>query len=75
MYNGAQAIVHMCYGGSTAYQVTVGVQQGSTLSPYLFIMVLDTIYEDLLEPAPWTMLYADDVVLCSRSQPDLQEKL
>jgi len=55
--------------------VTVGVHQGSALSPYLFITILDVICQDLLEPAPWTMLYADDVVLCSRNQVDIQEKL
>ena len=55
--------------------MTVGVHQGSALSPYLFITILDVICKDLLEPAPWTMLYADDVVLCSRNQADLQEKL
>lgn len=75
MYHKAQAVVRTCHGDSAAFPVTVGVHQGSALSPYLFITVLDTICEDLLEPAPWTMLYADDVVLCSTSQSDLEEKL
>jgi hypothetical protein len=75
MYSRAQATVRTCCGDSAAQPVTVGVHQGSALSPYLFITVLDAICKDLLEPAPWTMLYADDVVLCSRDQADLQEKL
>uniref|UniRef100_A0A914WZ99 Reverse transcriptase domain-containing protein n=1 Tax=Plectus sambesii TaxID=2011161 RepID=A0A914WZ99_9BILA len=51
------------------------VHQGSALSPYLFITVLDIICQDLLEPAPWTMLCVDDVVLCARNQGDLERKL
>uniref|UniRef100_A0A914W1W0 Reverse transcriptase domain-containing protein n=1 Tax=Plectus sambesii TaxID=2011161 RepID=A0A914W1W0_9BILA len=75
MYSKAQAAVQTCYGKAAAFPVTVGVHQGSALSPYLFITVLDVIGEDLLEPAPWTMLYADDIVLCSRDQRDLERKL
>uniref|UniRef100_A0A914VKP3 Reverse transcriptase domain-containing protein n=1 Tax=Plectus sambesii TaxID=2011161 RepID=A0A914VKP3_9BILA len=75
MYSKAQAAVRTCYGKSAAFPVTVGVHQGSALSPYLFIAVLNVICEDLLEPAPWTMLYADDIVLGSRDQRDLERKL
>uniref|UniRef100_A0A914XN93 Reverse transcriptase domain-containing protein n=1 Tax=Plectus sambesii TaxID=2011161 RepID=A0A914XN93_9BILA len=71
MYSKAQAAVQTCYGKSAAFPVTVGVHQGSALSLYLFIAVLNVICEDLLEPAPWTMLYADDIVLGSRDQRDL----
>ena len=75
MYSSAHATVRTCLGDSAAHPVTVGVHQGSALSPYLFITVLDVICQDLLKPAPWTMLYADDVVLCARDQANLQEKL
>ena len=66
MYSRAHATVRTCFGDSAAQPVTVGVHQGSALSPYLFITILDVICQDLLEPAPWTMLYADAVVLCKR---------
>uniref|UniRef100_A0A914XJV1 Reverse transcriptase domain-containing protein n=1 Tax=Plectus sambesii TaxID=2011161 RepID=A0A914XJV1_9BILA len=75
MYSGAQATVRTQCGDTRAQPVTVGVHQGSALSPYLFITVLDVVCQDLLEPAPWTMLYADDVVLCARNQGDLERKL
>uniref|UniRef100_A0A914X7V1 Reverse transcriptase domain-containing protein n=1 Tax=Plectus sambesii TaxID=2011161 RepID=A0A914X7V1_9BILA len=75
MYSKAQAAVQTCYGESAAFPVTVGVHQGSALSLYLFIAVLNIICEDLLESAPCTMLYADDIVLGSRDQRDLERKL
>uniref|UniRef100_A0A914UU89 Reverse transcriptase domain-containing protein n=1 Tax=Plectus sambesii TaxID=2011161 RepID=A0A914UU89_9BILA len=75
MYSKAQAAVQTCYGESAAFPVTIGVHQGSTLSPYLFITVLNVICKDLLEPAPWAMLYVDNVVLCSRDQKDLEREL
>ena len=43
--------------------ISVGVHQGSDLSPLLFITVLDTIAKGLIVPAPFTLIYADDIVL------------
>jgi hypothetical protein len=47
MYSRAQATVQTCCGDSAVQPVTVGVHQGSALSPYLFIPVLDAICKDL----------------------------
>ena len=41
--------------------VRVGLHQGSSLSPYLFVMILDVVSKS----SPWCMLFADDIVLCS----------
>ena len=45
------------------FSIKVGVHQGSALSPLLFIAVMDTITRDMQQPIPWTLLYADDVML------------
>ncbi|KAG8136472.1 hypothetical protein E2320_005055 [Naja naja] len=53
----------------------VGVHQGSALPPLLFILVMDTIMHDLQQNAPWTMLYADDVMLASTIRGELQQQV
>ena len=45
--------------------VGVGLHQGSSLSPYLFAMIMDVFARGIKDISPWCMLYADDIVLCS----------
>ncbi|EYB86391.1 hypothetical protein Y032_0279g1180 [Ancylostoma ceylanicum] len=58
-------------GTSAEFPISVGVHQGSALSPLLFTLVMDAITNDLQRPAPWTLLYADDVMLESEQKEDL----
>ncbi|ETE72378.1 hypothetical protein L345_01795, partial [Ophiophagus hannah] len=41
----------------------MGVHRGNTLLPILFILCMDTVTADLQMPHPWTMLYANNVML------------
>ena len=38
-------------------------------------MVMDSMTDDIREEAPWTMLFADDIVICSESKEQLEETL
>ena len=49
--------------------------KGSALSPCLFAMVMDRMTDDIREEAPWTMMFADDIVICSESKEQVEEKL
>ena len=42
----------------------LGLHQGSSLSPYLFAMIMDVLARGIKDISPWCMLYADDIVLC-----------
>ena len=53
----------------------MGLHQGSALSPCLFAMVMDRMTDDIREEAPWTMMFADDIVICSESKEQVEEKL
>ncbi len=44
------------------FEVKVGLHQGSALSHCFFAMVMDRITDDIREDAPWTMMFADDIV-------------
>ena len=48
---------------SKAFNVRVGVHQGSVLSPLLFIILLEALSREFREGLPMELLYADDLVL------------
>ncbi|KAH1238778.1 LINE-1 retrotransposable element ORF2 protein [Glycine max] len=62
-------------GESDDFPITIGLHQGSTLSPYLFTLILDVLTEQIQEIAPRCMLFADDIVLLGESREELNERL
>ena len=62
-------------GETDEMEIEVGLHQGSALSPYLFIMILDVITERIQEDTPWAMLFADDLVLCDETRERMEERL
>ncbi|EYC15085.1 hypothetical protein Y032_0038g3625 [Ancylostoma ceylanicum] len=75
MYDGLRARVRTLHKPTSKFDITVGVHQGSVLSPSLFIRTLDTVVKHLLEGPPFTVLYADDVALIADSRAELQLKI
>jgi hypothetical protein len=72
IYRGATTNVRSTAGVSKDFPITVGVHQGSALSPLLFITVMDAITQDIQKPHPWTLLYADDVALMAPTRQELE---
>ncbi|KAK3547417.1 hypothetical protein QTP86_018916, partial [Hemibagrus guttatus] len=63
-------------GGQTEeFKVEVGLHQGLALSPFLFAMVMDQLSEEVRQESPWTMMFADDIVICSASREQVDENL
>ncbi|GBP42868.1 Retrovirus-related Pol polyprotein from type-2 retrotransposable element R2DM; Endonuclease [Eumeta japonica] len=62
-------------GVSKAFEVRVGVHQGSALSPLLFNFVMDYLVKDILSPLPWTILYTDHLVVIANIVRHLQKRL
>ncbi|KAH1203374.1 DNA topoisomerase 1 [Glycine max] len=62
-------------GESDDFPITIGLHQGSTLSPYLITLILDVLTEQIQEIAPRCMLFADDIVLLGESREELNERL
>jgi len=47
MYEGAQTVVRTTEGDNKAFNVKVGLHQGSVLSPLLFLIVMEMISREL----------------------------
>ncbi|XP_008477651.1 uncharacterized protein LOC103514534 [Diaphorina citri] len=69
MYERATTKIGSSVGLTERIPVQVGLHQGSALSPYLFDLIMDVLTENIRRPAPWCMMFADDVVLCG-SNPE-----
>lgn len=54
------------------FGVKVGVDQGSVLSPLLFIIVLDNLSRKCRNSLSWEMLYANDLIIMTRSLEELE---
>ncbi|XP_013177567.1 PREDICTED: uncharacterized protein LOC106125025 [Papilio xuthus] len=75
MYCQANTHIRSAAGDSDRFGVSVGLHQGSALSPYLFLLVMDALTSDIQEEAPWCMLYADDIVLVGEDECEVQSRL
>ena len=75
MYKNACTRVRSSVGVTEGFEVSVGLHQGSALSPFLFNVVMDVLTEGVREAVPWTIMYADDIVLCAERREELEEKL
>ena len=69
--------VRCAVGVTEGFDVKMGLHQGSTLSPCLFAMVMDIyrLTDEIRLEAPWTMMFADDFVICSESKEHMEDKL
>ncbi|XP_045111718.1 uncharacterized protein LOC123504878 [Portunus trituberculatus] len=75
MYEGSRTRVRSSVGATEEFCVRVGLHQGSSLSPYLFNLLMDDSIQNIKEEAPWTMLFADDIVLVDESRDGVERKL
>nr|CBL94163.1 putative RNA-directed DNA polymerase (Reverse transcriptase) [Malus domestica] len=75
MYEGAKTAVRTYEGQTESFPITVGLHQGSSLSPYLFALVMDELTGHIQDDIPWCMLFAYDIVLIDETQEGVNAKL
>ncbi|KAL0906290.1 hypothetical protein M5K25_024773 [Dendrobium thyrsiflorum] len=75
MYAGAATCVQTQGGLTKYFPISVGLHQGSALSPYLFALVMDVLTRHLQEVVPWCMLFADDILLVDKTREGVEGKL
>ncbi|KAK3527991.1 hypothetical protein QTP86_013103 [Hemibagrus guttatus] len=75
MYERSRTVVRCAVGQTEEFKVEVGLHQGSALSPFLFAIVMDQLSEEVRQESPWTIMFADDIVMCSESREQVEENL
>ncbi|KAK3548847.1 hypothetical protein QTP70_021038, partial [Hemibagrus guttatus] len=75
MYERSRTVVRCAVGQTKEFKVEVGLHQGLALSPFLFAIVMDQLSEEVRQESPWTMMFADDIVICSESREQVEESL
>ncbi|KAK3531499.1 hypothetical protein QTP70_023281 [Hemibagrus guttatus] len=75
MYERSRTVVRCAVGQTEEFNVEVGLHQRSALSPFLFAIVMDQLSEEVRQESPWTMMFADDIVICSESREQVEENL
>ena len=74
MYEGARTTVRTKYGETEVFPVEVGLHQGSALSPFLFLVVIDTLTRELRNNELWELLFADDLVIMADTEEEVKER-
>jgi Reverse transcriptase (RNA-dependent DNA polymerase) len=74
MYTNIVTCVRVCDDESDIFPIKIGLHQGSTLSPYIFTLVMDEITNDIQGYIPWCMLFTNDVVLIDESRIGVNQK-
>ncbi|KAK3509633.1 hypothetical protein QTP70_007451 [Hemibagrus guttatus] len=75
MYERSRTVVRCAVGQTEEFKVEVGLHQALALSPFLFAIVMDQLSEEVRQESPWTMMFADDIVICSESREQVEENL
>ncbi|KAK3571603.1 hypothetical protein QTP86_015338 [Hemibagrus guttatus] len=71
----SRTVVRCAVGQTEEFKVEVGLHQGLALSPFLFVIVMDQLSEEVRQESPWTMMFVDDIVICSESREQVEESL
>ena len=75
MYEGTKTVVRCAVGTTESFKVKVGLHQGSALSPFLFAVIMDRLMDEVRREPPWTMLFADDIVICEETRKKVERRL
>ena len=55
-------------GDTEEFEIKVGLHQRSALSPFLFILLLDTLTGHTETAIPYALIFADDIALTGRTE-------
>ena len=69
------SVMRCAVGTTESFKVKVGLHQGSALSPFLFALTMDRLTDEVRREALWTMLLADDIVICEETRKEVERKL
>ena len=75
MYERSEAVVRCAAGTTKSFKVKARLHHGSALSPFLFAVIMDRLTDEVRREPPWTMLFADDIVICEETREEVEQRL
>ena len=75
MYEGSKTVVKCAVGTTESFKVKVRLHQGSALSPFLFALIMNRLTNKVRREPPWTMLFADNIVICEETREEVEQRL
>ena len=76
MYEERKTVVRCAVGTRESFKVKVGLHQGSVLlSPFLFSVIMDRLTDEVRREPPWTMLFADNILICQETRKEVERRL
>ena len=75
MFAACKTVVRCAAGLTKPFKVRVGLHQASALSPLLFAVVMDQLTGEVRNEPPWSMMFADDIVLVRESREEIEQDL
>ena len=72
MYEESETVVRCAVETTESFKVKVGLHP---LSPFLFAMIMDRITDEARRELLWTMLFADDIVICQETRKEVERRL
>ena len=75
MYEETETVMRCAVGTTESFKVKVGLHQRSALSPFLFAVIIDRLTAEVRREPPWTMLFADNIVICEETREEVERRL
>jgi len=75
LYEGVKTSARSLGGDIEDFPTDNGLHQGSTLSPFLFTIIMDVLMKGMQDEVSWCMLFAADIVLINETRDGLNSKL
>ena len=75
MYESSIIVVRLAVGVTDDFKVEVGLHQGSALNPFLSAMVMDRLAKEVRWDSPWTLMFADEIMICNESREQWEKSL
>jgi len=75
MHTGVRTRVKTFVGDIDNFPIDIGLHQGSTLSPFLFTIVMDELTKGIQDEIPCYMLFVDDIVVIDETRNRVNTKL
>ena len=75
MYKTSKTMVRCAIGTTESFKIKVKLHQGSALSLFLFAVIMNRLTNKVRREQPWTMLFADYIVICKETRKEVKQRL